>query len=84
MTDTDLAETARGIGNAGASMMLGLGGSAELQEAIGTGAPVIKIVKPYRRTEVIYEKVCDAEKRGCVAVGMDIDHFYGVCGVPEL
>jgi isopentenyl diphosphate isomerase/L-lactate dehydrogenase-like FMN-dependent dehydrogenase len=35
------------------------------------------MVKPYRRTELIFEKVRDAEERGCVAVGMDIDHFYG-------
>jgi hypothetical protein len=58
--------------------MLGIGGSAELQGAIDTGAPVVKVVKPYRRTELIHEKVRDAESRGCVAVGMDIDHFYGV------
>jgi isopentenyl diphosphate isomerase/L-lactate dehydrogenase-like FMN-dependent dehydrogenase len=58
-------------------MMLGIGGSAQLQSAIDTGAPVVKIVKPYQRTELIYEKIQDAESRGCVAVGMDIDHFYG-------
>jgi len=78
MSDNDLAEIARGAGKAGALMMLGIGGSNELQSAIDTGAPVVKMVKPYRRTELIYEKVRDAENRGCVAVGMDIDHFYGV------
>ena len=78
MSDDDLAEIALGVGNAGALMMLGIGGSNELQGAIDTGAPVVKIVKPYRNTELIYEKVRDAESRGCVAVGMDIDHFYGV------
>lgn len=78
MSDTDLVEIARGVGNAGALMMLGIGGSKELQSAIDTGASVVKMVKPYRRTELIYEKVNDAESRGCVAVGMDIDHFYGV------
>ncbi len=77
MSDTDLTEIARGVSNAGALMMLGIGGSDELQSAIDTGVPVVKMVKPYRRTELIYEKVRDAESRGCVAVGMDIDHFYG-------
>ena len=77
MSDTDLTEIARGVSNAGALMMLGIGGSNELQSAIDTGVPVVKMVKPYRRTELIYEKVRDAESRGCVAVGMDIDHFYG-------
>ncbi len=77
MSETGMADIARGISNAGALMMLGIGGSPELQSAIDTGAPVVKVVKPYQRTELIYEKVHDAEKRGCVAVGMDIDHFYG-------
>jgi isopentenyl diphosphate isomerase/L-lactate dehydrogenase-like FMN-dependent dehydrogenase len=44
---------------------------------IDSGAQVIKMVKPYQRTELIYEKIRDAENRGCIAVGMDIDHFYG-------
>jgi len=38
---------------------------------------VVKIVKPYRQTDLIFEKVREAEKVGCAAVGMDIDHFYG-------
>lgn len=77
MSETDLTDIARGVAAAGAMMMLGIGGSRELQEAIDTGAPVVKMVKPYRNTELIYEKVRESERRGCVAVGMDIDHFYG-------
>jgi len=78
MSETDIAEIARGIGDAGSLITLGIGGTKELQSAIDTGTPVVKMVKPYRNTELIYEKVRDAESRGCVAVGMDIDHFYGV------
>ena len=77
VTEAGITDVARGVSNAGALMMLGIGGSNELQNAIDTGAPVVKMVKPYQRTELIYEKVRDAEERGCVAVGMDIDHFYG-------
>ena len=78
MSETSLAEIARGVADAGSLIMLGIGGSSDLQSAIDTGAPVVKMVKPYRRTELIYEKARDAENRGCVAVGMDIDHFYGL------
>ncbi len=78
MPETGLVDIAKGVANAGSLMMLGIGGSAELQNVIDTGVPAVKIVKPYRRTELIYKKVRDAESRGCVAVGMDIDHFYGV------
>jgi len=77
MTNTTLVEIAQGVKEAGTMMMLGIGGSTDLQKVIDTGAPVVKIVKPYRQTDLIFEKVREAEKVGCVAVGMDIDHFYG-------
>ncbi|OPY87572.1 MAG: L-lactate dehydrogenase (cytochrome) [Smithella sp. PtaU1.Bin162] len=77
MSDNWATDVATGIAKAGSLMMLGLGGSDELQKVIDTGAPVIKIVKPYRRTELIYEKIHDAEKRGCIAVGMDVSHALG-------
>ncbi len=78
LTDEDMVEVVRGMGKAGSLMMLGIGGSDLLQAAIDTGTPVVKMVKPYRNTDLIYQKVRDAEERGCLAVGMDIDHFYGV------
>jgi 4-hydroxymandelate oxidase len=70
-------ECARGLKAAGSIMTLGIGGSDELQKAIDTGVPVIKFVKPYRNTDLIFQKLEDARARGCVAVGMDIDHFHG-------
>ncbi|MFC2045712.1 alpha-hydroxy acid oxidase [Chloroflexota bacterium] len=77
LSDTAIIDIANGVKNAGSLLMLGIGGSDELQRAVDTGVPVVKIIKPYRRTELIYEKLKDAEDRGCVAIGMDIDHFYG-------
>ncbi len=77
LSSTALIDIAIGLKNAGSLLMLGIGGSDELQRAIDTGVPVVKIIKPYQKTELIYEKLRDAEDRGCVAVGMDIDHFYG-------
>lgn len=77
MSDNDLVDIARGLAKTGSMLVLGIGGSEVMQSCIDTGVPVVKMVKPYRNTELIYQKVRDAEKRGCVAVGMDIDHFYG-------
>lgn len=77
VSDEGLVEIARGVTKAGALMMLGIGGSGELQKSIDLGAKVVKMVKPYRETNLVYKKVREAEERGCVAVGMDIDHFYG-------
>ena len=77
VSEDGLVAIARGVHQAGALMMFGIGGSGELQKSIDLGAKVVKMVKPYRKTELIYKKVREAEDRGCVAVGMDIDHFYG-------
>jgi 4-hydroxymandelate oxidase len=77
LSEDAFVEIAVGLKNAGSLMMLGIGGTRELQSAIDIGVPVAKIVKPYRRTELIYKKTRDAERRGCVAVGMDIDYFHG-------
>ncbi len=75
--ETALQECARGLKAAGSMLTLGIGGSDELQRAIDTGVPVVKFVKPYRNADLIFKKIEDAERRGCVAVGMDIDHFHG-------
>jgi 4-hydroxymandelate oxidase len=83
-SDEGLAEIAKGVEKAGSLMMLGIGGSNELQKSIDVGAKVVKMVKPYRETNLIYKKVREAEDRGCVAVGMDIDHFYGRLGGDEV
>jgi len=77
-SDDEMVDLIRGIGKAGSIMMLGIGGSEILQSAIDTGTPTIKIVKPYRDTELIFKKISEAESRGCIAVGVDIDHFYGI------
>jgi len=77
MSDEGLVEIARGVHQAGGLMMLGIGGSSELQKSIDLGAKVVKMIKPYQKTDLIYKKLREAEERGCVAVGMDIDHFYG-------
>jgi len=77
VSEDGLVDIARGVSRAGGLMMLGIGGSGELQRSIDLGAKVVKMVKPYRKTDLIYKKIDEAESRGCVAVGMDIDHFYG-------
>lgn len=72
-----MVELAQGAVEAGAVMWAGIGDEAELQAMIETGARVIKIVKPYRDTNLIFEKIRQAEKDGAFAVGMDIDFVFG-------
>jgi isopentenyl diphosphate isomerase/L-lactate dehydrogenase-like FMN-dependent dehydrogenase len=77
-----LEEIAEGIAEAGTWLWAGHVGTQLLQRMINTGAPVVRIVKPFasknrdESQDIIY-LLKDAEDRGCVAVGMDIDIFYG-------
>ena len=77
LSSTALADIATGLKEAGSLFMLGIGGTQDIESAVATGVPVVKIIKPYRKTGTIYDQLKDAERLGCVAVGMDIDHFYG-------
>lgn len=61
----------------GALMMIGIGGSDELQKTVDTGASVVKIIKPYHDIDLIYNKARDAVSRGCIAIGMDTDFSLG-------
>jgi isopentenyl diphosphate isomerase/L-lactate dehydrogenase-like FMN-dependent dehydrogenase len=75
-----MVEAARGIKAAGAVMWAGMGDEAELEAITATGAKTIKIIKPYADNKVILKKIEHAEKCGCIAVGMDIDHAFNKKG----
>lgn len=77
LTDADMVEIARGMGKAGAMMMLGMSGSEVLKGSIATGTPVVKIIKAYRDLDLIYKQVKEVEQEGGVATGIDIDYWYG-------
>lgn len=77
LSEEDLLLIAKGVQQADSLMMLGIGGQNVMQQAVDLGAKVVKIVKPYQDTELILKKVQQARECGCIAVGMDIDHFYG-------
>jgi len=71
-----MVEAARGIKAAGAVMWAGMGDEAELEAITATGARTIKIIKPHADNKDIFRKIEHAEKCGCLAVGMDVDHAF--------
>jgi 4-hydroxymandelate oxidase len=73
-----LEPIAEGLKDAKSLMGLGVTSSEQVQSVIAVGAPTYVIVKPYRERERILYKMHDAERRGAVAVGIDVDAFYGV------
>jgi isopentenyl diphosphate isomerase/L-lactate dehydrogenase-like FMN-dependent dehydrogenase len=75
-----MTEAAKGIKAAGAVMWAGMGDEAELEAITATGARTIKIIKPYADNKDIFKKIEHAQKCGCLAVGMDIDHAFNKKG----
>ncbi len=73
----NMIEIAKGAAAAGTVMWAGIGDEAEIKKIIETGAKTIKIVKPYKNKDLIFEKIAQAEKLGAFAVGMDIDFVFG-------
>lgn len=72
-----MVEMARGAAAAGAVMWSGMGDDDELSRICDTGAKTIKIIKPYQDEDLLLHKICHAERCGCIAVGIDIDHAFG-------
>jgi isopentenyl diphosphate isomerase/L-lactate dehydrogenase-like FMN-dependent dehydrogenase len=72
-----MVEAARGVAASGGVMWCGMGDEAELEAITATGARTIKIIKPYADNRDIFRKIEHAQKCGCLAVGMDIDHQFG-------
>lgn len=73
-----LEPIAEGLGAAGSLMGVGVAPAEQLQSVLDVGTPTYVIVKPYRERQRIVDKIADAERRGAVAVGIDIDSMFGV------
>jgi len=79
-----LVEAARGVKAAGAVMWAGWGDDAELEAITATGARTVKIIKPHADNKEIIRQIGHAEKCGCLAVGMDVDHAFNKKGNYDL
>lgn len=74
--DNGMVEMARAAAACNAVMWAGMGDEAELDRILETGAKTIKIVKPYDDEARVLRKIDHAERSGCLAVGMDLDHSF--------
>jgi len=71
-----MVELAKGAAASGACYWSGMGSYEELERITATGAKTIKICKPEADNAVVIEKLQHAEKSGCIAVGVDLDHGF--------
>lgn len=79
-----MAQMALGAKAAGAVNWAGMGERDELERICQTGARTIKIVKPYADDAEIISRLEHAERCGCMAVGMDIDHAFSGKGAYDV
>ncbi len=77
IVDKPLKEIALGVKNSGSMMWVGIASSDQVKEVLDTGVPAVRIVKPYRDLEAMIRELKEAEAGGAIAVGTDIDFFYG-------
>lgn len=87
--ENGMAKMALGAKLAGALCFSGMGEKDEIEAMCGTGAKVIKIIKPHENNETVFAKIREAEAAGAFGIGMDIDHAFNgngdydvVCGLP--
>lgn len=79
-----MVEYGDGAAKAGAVHWIGMGSNEEFEAVVNTGAPTIRIIKPYKDEDKIYDMIKCAEDNGALAVGMDIDHMFGLNGEADI
>ena len=79
-----MVQYAQAAAMAGAVHWIGMGSDEEFEAVVATGAETIRIIKPYADEEKIFEMIRCAEKNRALAVGMDIDHMFGMEGERDI
>jgi 4-hydroxymandelate oxidase len=77
ITDKPLVKVASGVKDSGSMMWLGIASSTQVKEVLETGSPTVRIVKPFKEIEAMVKELKEAEEGGAIAVGTDMDFFYG-------
>lgn len=77
ITEKPLVKVATGLKASGSMMWVGIASAEQVRGVLETGVPTVRIVKPLRDTEAMIQELREAEAGGAIAVGTDIDFFYG-------
>lgn len=76
LKEDGLVEMARGAAAAGALTLVGMTQAEQYAAIAATGAPLVRIVKPFADEDKVMAQLRQAEALGAVAVGMDVDHIF--------
>ena len=78
-----MVQMAQGAAKAGALTWVGMTSLEQYGEIAKSGAPLVRIIKPYADEKEIFSRMEQAEELGAVAIGMDIDHSFNGQGQPD-
>lgn len=82
--DSPMEACAQGAADAGAVHWIGMSDTDQFDSVMDRGAKTIRIVKPYADRELVLQKFREAEDRGALAVGMDMDHMFSDSGEADI
>lgn len=81
---TPMEAYAKGAAAVNAVHWIGMSETEEFNAVMNCGAKTIRIIKPYADKQLIIRKFREAESRGALAVGIDIDHMFSSSGDADL
>jgi 4-hydroxymandelate oxidase len=77
IVEKPLVQVALGVKESGSMMGMGIAPPEQVRDVLATGVPTFRIVKPFQDMDVMMKELKEAEAGGAIAVGTDIDFFYG-------
>jgi isopentenyl diphosphate isomerase/L-lactate dehydrogenase-like FMN-dependent dehydrogenase len=77
ITERPLRKMALGVKDSGSMIWVGIESKEHVKDVLETGVPTVRIVKPFQDLEAMVKELKEAEEGGAIAVGTDIDFFYG-------
>ena len=77
ITNKPLREISLGVKDSGSMMWVGIASPEHVTDVLETDVPTVRIVKPFQDLEMMIKELKEAEEGGAIAVGTDIDFFYG-------
>lgn len=78
-----MVQMAEGAAQAGALTWVGMTEAEQFAAIAATGAPLVRIIKPYADEKEIFSRIEQAEELGALAVGMDVGHIFNSRGQPD-
>jgi 4-hydroxymandelate oxidase len=77
ITEKPLPKIAAGVKDSGSMMWVGIAPPEQVKDVLEVRVPTVRIVKPYQDMGAILKELKEAEEGGAIAVGTDVDFFYG-------